>query len=80
MSFFAKLFGIKKSNSAKIAKNRLKVMLSHERVDCKLPYLDDLRNDIIQVIKKYTKVEDVRISTQNNKNVDLLEVEIILGK
>lgn len=79
MSFFSDLFGTKK-NTADVAKNRLKIMLSHERASCKLPYLDDLRNDLIAVIKKYTKVEDVKITSHHNQNLELLEVEVILGK
>lgn len=79
MSFLSKLFGQKKS-SANVAKDRLTVMLAHERVNCKLPYLDDMRNDIIEVIKKYTSVEDVKITSNNNQSVDMLEVEIVLGK
>ena len=63
-----------------MAKDRLTIMLSHERASCKLPYLDDLRNDLIAVIKKYTKVEDVKITSHNNQNIELLEVEIVLGK
>ncbi len=79
MSFFDTLFGRKKS-TASTAKNRLTLMLSHERASCKLPYLDDLRNDLIEVIKKYTTVEDVKISSHTNQNIERLEVEIILGK
>ncbi len=79
MSFFDTLFGRKK-NTASTAKDRLTLMLSHERASCKLPYLDDLRNDLIAVIKKYTKVEDVKISSHTNQNIELLEVEIVLGK
>jgi len=79
MSLFEILFGKKKS-TASIAKDRLTIMLSHERASCKLPYLDDLRNDLIAVIRKYTKVEDVKITSHNNQNIELLEVEVILGK
>ncbi len=79
MSFFSSLFNKKKS-SASVAKDRLTIMLAHERADCKLPYLDDLRNDLIEVIKKYTEVEDLKITSQNNQNLDMLEIEIILGK
>lgn len=79
MSFLSKLFGKRKS-SASVAKDRLTIMLAHERVNCKVPYLNDLRNDIIEVIKKYTSVEDVKISSQNNQNIEMLEIEIILGK
>ena len=79
MSLLDTLFGRKKS-TASVAKDRLTIMLSHERASCKLPYLDDLRNDLIAVIKKYTKVEDVKITSQTNQNLELLEVEVILGK
>ncbi len=79
MSLLDTLFGRKKS-TASVAKDRLTIMLSHERASCKLPYLDDLRNDLIAVIKKYTKVEDVKITSHNNQNIELLEVEIVLGK
>jgi cell division topological specificity factor len=79
MSLIEKLFGKKKS-SATVAKDRLTIMLAHERVDCKLPYLDDLRNDLIDVIKKYTSVDDVKITSHNNQSIDMLEVEIVLGK
>ena len=75
---FRDLFSTKKK-SASVAKDRLKLMLSHERVGCAIPYLDDLRNDIIEVIKEYTKVEDVKIKSENSKNINLLEVDIILG-
>jgi cell division topological specificity factor len=71
MSFFDNLFGRNKP-TADVAKNRLKIMLAHERASCKLPYMDDLR--------KYTKVEDVKITSQTNQNLELLEVEVILGK
>jgi len=79
VSFFGKFFG-KKRSSASVAKDRLKIMLSHERVDCKLPYLEDLRNDLIEVVKKYTTVENIKISSHNNQHIDMLEVEITLGK
>jgi len=79
MSFFDTLFGRSKP-TADVAKNRLKIMLAHERASCKWPYMDDLRNDLIAVIRKYTKVEDVKITSQTNQNIELLEVEVILGK
>ncbi len=64
MSFFDNLFGRNKP-TADVAKNRLKIMLAHERASCGLPYMDDLRNDLIAVIRKYTKVEDVKYNLAN---------------
>ena len=71
MSLLDTLFGRKKS-TASVAKDRLTIMLSHERASCKLPYLDDLRNDLIAVIKKYAKVF-IRVrknSGRRNRNYD----------
>ena len=78
MSLFSKLGA--KNSSADKAKDRLSIMLSHERAQNSFPFMEDMRNDIIEVIKKYTKVEHVSIKTEQNQNIDILEVEIILGK
>ncbi len=79
MTLFERMFGKKKSSADK-AKDRLKLMLAYERADCALPYLDDLKRDLMQVMQKYTKVGDINIKTENNQNVDMLEVEIVLDK
>jgi len=79
MSLIEKFFG-KKKTTAESAKDRLKIMLAHERAQNSFPFMDDLRKDLIEVIKKYTDVEDVQITTEKNQDIDLLEVEIILGK
>jgi len=77
MTLFERIFG-KKQTSADKAKDRLKLMLAYERADCALPYLDDLKRDLMKVIQKYTKVGDINIKTENNQNIDMLEVEILL--
>jgi len=77
MSLLSSLFG-KKETSASVAKDRLKLVLAHERASNALPYMDDMKADIMQVIKKYTQVRDINISSQSNQNIDVLEMEIIL--
>ena len=79
MTLFERIFG-KKENSANKAKDRLKLMLAYERAECSVPYLDDLKKDMLEVIQKYTKVGDINIKAENNQNVDMLEVEIFLNK
>lgn len=79
MSLVNRLFGNKVS-TASMAKDRLSIMLAHERAANSFPFLEDMRNDIIAVIKKYTVVENVSIKTEQNQNIDILEVEITLGK
>lgn len=77
MTLFERFFGSKKG-SANVAKDRLKLMLAHERADCAVPYMDDLKRDLLEVIKKYTKTGDVNIKTEQNQNIDILEIEIQL--
>ncbi len=77
MSIFTSLFG-KKSSSANVARDRLKLVLAHERASNALPYMDEMKAEIMEVIKKYTQVKDIQISSKNNQNIDVLEMEIIL--
>lgn len=80
MTLFERIFGIKKNDSASKAKDRLTIMLAHERADCAVPYLDDLKRDLMEVIKKYSQVKDINIKTESNQNIDMLEIEIQLDK
>ncbi len=79
MTLFERVFGKKKDDSASVARDRLTLMLAHERADCAVPYLNDLKNELLAVVKKYTKTGDVSIKTEQNQNVDMLEIEIQLG-
>ncbi|MFP4332143.1 MAG: cell division topological specificity factor MinE [Campylobacterales bacterium] len=79
MSFLDKIFGDKK-RSGNIAKDRLTMMIAHERSSNALPYLEDLKAELLEVIKKYTDVEKLDIKTEKDSNLDVLEVEIVLGK
>ncbi|MBE0499013.1 MAG: cell division topological specificity factor MinE [Campylobacterales bacterium] len=77
MSLFESLFG-KKSSTAHVARDRLKLVLAHERASNALPYMEQMKEEIMEVIKKYTQVKDIHISSRNNQNIDVLEMEIIL--
>jgi len=82
MTFFEKWFGKVEETSANKAKERLKIILAHERTNTNFPFMDDLRRDMIEVIQKYLKVEDLSIKTEQSKalNIDMLEVEVSVGK
>ncbi|HIC45028.1 MAG TPA: cell division topological specificity factor MinE [Sulfurimonas sp.] len=77
MSLFSSIFA-KKESSASVARDRLKLVLAHERASNALPYMEEMKQEIMEVIKKYTKVKDIHISSQSNQNIDVLEMEIIL--
>jgi cell division topological specificity factor len=59
MGFFTNLFGI--HNSGKIAKNRLQIVLMHDRSDISPEMMENLRRDIIAVIENYVEIDESRI-------------------
>ena len=75
---FMKFFGNKKTSSQE-AKDRLTLILAHERV-VNIPYIDAMKQVILEVIKKYTKAQKIDIKTDSNQNFTTLEVEILFDK
>lgn len=62
-----KIFG-KKEQSGKIAHDRLKVVLIHDRANISPEVMDNLKNDIIKVISNYMEINqhDMEISLAND--------------
>jgi len=78
MSFLGGLFGKKKSGA--VAKDRLMMMLEYERASTKIDNIEDMKKDIIAVIRKYVSVKDVNIKNHSNQDFEALELEIVLDK
>lgn len=74
MSIFNKFF---KKDSAKVAKNRLSMMLAIERGE-NVPYMKEMEDELLGVIKKYTKSGQIRVKADKNQNISVLEIEILL--
>lgn len=53
-----KIFGRKKENSKNVAKERLKLVLVHDRADLSPQLLEMMKNDIIKVISEYIEIDD----------------------
>ena len=82
MSFLARLFGEKKSKTAETAKNRLSLLIAHERTGGTpaADFLPALQRELIEVISKYVAVnpDDIKVHLDKQDNMDVLEVNIIL--
>jgi cell division topological specificity factor len=52
--------------------------LAYERASTKIENLNQLKEELIGVVKKYVKVKDIIIKTDQNQQLETLEVEIIL--
>lgn len=72
MEFFSNLFG-KKQASSNVAKDRLKLVLIHDRANCGSQVLEMLKNDIIKVISNYMEIDEEELDiaiTQTENNDD----------
>jgi cell division topological specificity factor len=70
-----------KSRTAKLAKERLQIIVAHERGQRSSPdYLPALKQDILQVIQRYVQIDpaQVQVTLDNNNNVSVLELNITL--
>lgn len=80
MSFFD-YFKSNKKNTASIAKERLQIIVAHERGKREQPdYLPQLQQEILAVIRKYVTVGDDQVQVQLDKNDDcsILELNVTL--
>ena len=74
-------FKVKKKSSANVAKERLQIIVAHERTQRNQPdYLPRLQQDLLEVIRKYIPIADdmVQVSLDKNEDVSVLELNITL--
>ena len=81
-SFLSFLLGEKKK-TASVAKERLQIILAHERSGrnaAEPDYLPALQRELVAVISKYVKInpEDLKVSLERQDNLEVLEVKIEL--
>ncbi len=71
-------FRRKKKTSAEQAKERLQIILAHERAANRAPFLEDLRKDIIEVIRKYVDIDpkSINVNLQKDNSMEVLEINI----
>lgn len=60
-----------RKSSKQIAKDRLKILLISDRVNCSAEIMEMIKNDIAKVISKYMKIDtesmEIQISKTSNK-------------
>ena len=81
MSLLSFLLGEKKK-TASVAKERLQIILAHERTGRSgaADYLPALQRELVAVISKYVSIrpEDIRVNLEKQDNFEVLEVKIEL--
>ena len=80
LDFFLKS---RKENTAKLAKERLQIIVAHERTSRSGPdYLPQLKQDILDVIRKYVQIDPEQVTVQLDKKgeeLSVLELNIMLA-
>ncbi len=78
MSFFDRLLG--KKNSAESAKERLQLVLIHDRTDLTPAELDSLKDDLITTISRHVEIDaqSMRIGVEHDGRSQRLVADIPL--
>lgn len=61
MDFLRKIFGGGNEGSGQKAKDRLRIVLIHDRTDISPQLLDNLRDEIVDVLTKYMEIDIKKI-------------------
>jgi cell division topological specificity factor len=80
MSFLSFLLGEKKK-TASVAKERLQIILAHERSGRNVAepdYMHDMQRDLIAVISKYIQINpnDIKVNMERQGNLEVLEADL----
>ena len=76
-SFLQRLFGSEKA-SKELAKDRLKLVLIHDRASLSPAMMDNLRRDLVEVSSKYMEFDESALDVQmaEQDSMTMLEVNI----
>lgn len=67
--------------TASIAKERLQILVAHERAERNKPdYLPMLQKELLEVIRKYVNVDQdaISVTMEQDENREILELNIVL--
>jgi cell division topological specificity factor len=81
MSFLDYFRSKKNNRSASVAKERLQIIVAHERGQREQPdYLPELQKELLAVIRKYVQISDdqVQVEVDRNDSCSVLELNVTL--
>ena len=74
-------FRTSRPSSASVAKERLQILVAHERTSRNQPsYLPQLQQELLQVVRKYVDVDQdaITINFEQDDNQEIFELNIVL--
>lgn len=82
MSLFDYFRFTRRNNTASVAKERLQIIVAHERMQRNSPdYLPLLKKEIMEVVRKYVQVDQdqIKVQLERDGNCEVLELNITLS-
>jgi len=70
----------KKKNSASKAKDRLTIAIMSDRENNVYPFMDEMKAELIEVVKKYIGVKTIDIKKETIDGIEALSIEVELDK
>ena len=65
-----------KKRSAGYARDRMKVLLISERIDCSPQMISMLKNDLIHTVKKYISIDEKQVTVQITQEPPVIHAKI----
>ena len=62
--------------SAEYARDRMRLLLISERIDCSPQIINMMRNDLIHTVKKYISVNEKKVTIQITQDPPVIHAEI----
>ncbi len=71
----------KKEKSSDVARERLQIVLAHERT-LNIPFMENLKKDLLQVIAKYVDIDKENVTVKMNRadSMEILDINIPLKR
>ena len=82
LDFLSRFFGRESSSSKNVAKERLRLVLVHDRANVSPDLLTSLKNDLIKVISNYMEIDEkaLEVSLDSSDNQVALVANIPVKK
>jgi cell division topological specificity factor len=78
MGFLDRLFGKQEPSSSEVAKERLQLVLVHDRINISASTLEKMKDELIVVISRYVEIdpEGVQVTFTQSKRASRLTADI----
>ncbi|MDT3698484.1 MAG: cell division topological specificity factor MinE [Thermincola sp.] len=84
LDFLLRVFGKEGASSKNVAKERLRLVLVHDRADVSPQMLEDLKEDLIKVISNYMEIDEraleVNLDTSDNTVALVANIPVVKMK